>query len=75
MTVRELIEKLSVLPQDLEVVAPGYEGGYHTIKHDPSHKTMLKNVNTEWYYGEHEESSEYEDTRFPNAEKFEAICI
>lgn len=55
MTVKELIEKLKEVDPNVEVFAPGYEGGYRDIETDFVIKTYRKDVNTEWWYGPHEE--------------------
>lgn len=54
MKVTELIEKLKKLDGDLEVFVSGYEGGYNDISDDIIITKFKKNVNTEWYYGNHE---------------------
>jgi hypothetical protein len=54
MTVAELIEKLQTLDPNLEVFTPGYEGGYQDIESDFQVCNFRKNVNPEWYYGDHE---------------------
>ena len=54
MKVKELIEQLQKLDQELEVLVPGYEAHYDTavigkvIEFEP-------NVHEEWYYGSHDE--------------------
>lgn len=54
MTVKELIAQLSELDPELNVFVPGYEGGFHHAF--PSEvKTFCLNVNTEWYYGPHDQ--------------------
>lgn len=64
MKVFDLILALQALPPDLIVVAPGYEGGYREVK--APWTVMLKlNVNTEWYYGPHEEAQEEHPTNIP----------
>ena len=56
MTVKELIEKLQTLDQDLHVFTDGYEGGFQYVEiREPD--TFYLNVNTEWYYGPHENST------------------
>ena len=60
LTVSDLITALSTLPPDLEVLIPGYEGGFSpiaAIKQD----TLLTNVNNEWYYGPHDELDSVSD--------------
>ena len=57
MTVEELIELLSGLDKKTLVVLDGYEGGLRDCT-DVEKISMIMNVNTVWYYGPHEESSE-----------------
>ena len=61
MTVQELIEALSTLPQDAMLVSPGYEGGVEPISVVSKVKLKL-NVHDEWYYGSHEIDEEDGDT-------------
>ena len=53
MTVKELIEKLKTLDQEMPVFINGYEGGYDDLT-DLANIEVVKNVNTQWYYGSHE---------------------
>ena len=53
MTVKELIEKLQTLDQEMPVFINGYEGGYDDLT-DLANIEVVKNVNTQWYYGSHE---------------------
>lgn len=59
MTVKELIERLQELDEDLPVYRSGYEGGYTVVDGVSDPKEYLLNVNTAWYYGEHEEVSDW----------------
>lgn len=53
MTVKELREKLFLLPnQDSLVVTHGYEGGFCDVRGAEEVELVL-NVNDEWYYGSH----------------------
>lgn len=54
MKIKELIEKLSKLDQDLYVFVPGYEGGVDDAGISEI-KQIALDVNDEWYYGRHEE--------------------
>ena len=63
MKVKELIEILSKLDQDLHVFVPGYEGGYHYVNEFPKEHIMALGVYTEWYYGPHEDASVVEQTK------------
>ena len=61
MKVSELINRLSDLNQDAEVVVNGYEGGVKSVK-SIDRGILSRNVNTGWWYGEHEiESAGGED--------------
>ena len=53
MNVKELIEKLQEYDPELMVIRSGYEGGVAEVKH-AEFVTIALNVNTSWYYGEHE---------------------
>jgi len=53
MTVKELIEKLQTLDQEMPVFINGYEGGYDDLT-DLTNIEVVKDVNTQWYYGSHE---------------------
>jgi hypothetical protein len=53
VTVKELIEKLQTLDQEMPVFINGYEGGYDDLT-DLANIEVVKNVNTQWYYGSHE---------------------
>lgn len=52
-TVAELIAELQQYPQDMRVMCPGYEGGFHDCGGAITHNVAL-NINEEWYYGPHE---------------------
>lgn len=53
MNVSELIERLKEQPQDAMVVIDGYEGGVWEA--DSVKIVKIKtDVNSEWYYGDHE---------------------
>ena len=53
MKVSELINLLSDLNPDAEVVISGYEGGWSSANHI-SRGILTRNVNSAWYYGPHE---------------------
>ena len=55
MTIKELIQQLQQHDPNTRVVVNGYEGGLCDIKNLEKVKIEL-NVNTEWYYGPHEET-------------------
>lgn len=53
ITVGDLLQILIRFPEDLVVCIPGYEGGFSPL-HMARKDTLLKSVNTEWYYGSHD---------------------
>jgi hypothetical protein len=54
MKIKELLEKLQQFDPELEVLVEGYEGGWDApVISDV--KEFEPNVNTEWYYGRHEQ--------------------
>jgi hypothetical protein len=57
MTVAELIESLKHVDQTLTVVRAGYEGGYVDVSGFRK-INLRRDVNSEWYYGPHEEEEE-----------------
>lgn len=57
MNVRELIETLQKLDPNTMVIRSGYEGGVAEVTHVEI-TTIKLDVNTEWWYGPHEECSE-----------------
>jgi len=63
MKVKELIEKLSNIDPEREVLFPGYEGGYTNLNNIEPDVLMALYVNKAWYYGEHErcKDNEYKD--------------
>jgi len=54
MNVAELIKQLQELPPELMVVRGGYEGGLVEVE-TVGARTIRLDVNTEWWYGPHEE--------------------
>ena len=57
MTTGELIQLLAQYPDDLRVMADGYEGGVDDLEAQFLLTGDVRlNVNTKWYYGRHEES-------------------
>ena len=60
MTVAELIEKLQQFDPSLRVIIPGYQGGYNDLD-GPVLKKIALNFYDEWYYGKHEQVTEYRD--------------
>jgi hypothetical protein len=55
MKVKELIAHLQNCDPELIVVTHGYEGGKHEVANVEQIGLKL-NVNTAWYYGEHEQT-------------------
>lgn len=53
MNVKELIEELKKLPEDLMVVISGYEGGVYEVTNLDEVKLTL-HANDAFYYGDHE---------------------
>jgi len=68
MKVGELIELLKTAPQDLEVLVPGYEGGFDDITRAVTDYVTF-NANKEWWMGSHDviEPNQVKDTERPNA--------
>lgn len=56
MIVQELIDYLSKVNPDMEVLVDGYEGDYDHIGHI-YHKVVKPNSNPAWYYGKLEEGT------------------
>ena len=56
MTVKELIEALSKLPDDVHVVLPGYEGGSDIVQEVEKVPSTYVAMNTEWWYGKFEKA-------------------
>jgi hypothetical protein len=54
MKVKWLIEELQKCDPDMMVVVSGYEGGVDELSKIKRIDVAL-NVNTDWYYGKHEE--------------------
>ncbi len=54
MTVKELIEQLQQLPQDLHVFTNGYEGGLCDAEIETEVHDIALKYHTYWYYGPHE---------------------
>jgi hypothetical protein len=54
MTVQELITHLQQLDPNLRIFKDGYEGAYNDINNISTEVEMALNVNSEWYYGDHE---------------------
>ena len=56
MTVKELIEQLSLFDKDEIVCVDGYEGGVSDLKDGDIKLIHVDlNVNVMWYYGDHDE--------------------
>ena len=57
MTIQQLIEKLQQYPPEMRVIISGYENGYNDISMFEK-KEIAIDVLTEWYYGQHIDSSD-----------------
>ena len=81
MKVHELISFLYTLDQDLEVVLPGYEGGYSSVRGITEPCEYVCDVNEAWYYGSHEQLAhqiEYGDITLEEAKQkgiFKGVMI
>lgn len=53
MKVKDLLDLLSQMPADMDVVVKGYEGGVDDVV-NVKLVQIKKDVNVEWYYGRHE---------------------
>lgn len=60
MTIIDLITELEKYPEDMEVVRPGYEGGY-TDNLSLEVIKIKRNVNNEPWYGPHNEDETGEE--------------
>ncbi|MCL4823603.1 MAG: hypothetical protein KJZ57_05225 [Anaerolineales bacterium] len=65
MKAKELLEILSQIPEDVDVVVKGYEGGVDEVVNVKLVK-IKKDVHSEWYYGRHE---------IVNDGEVQAVCI
>lgn len=75
MNVRELREALSKYDDDTMVVVDGYEGGVHEVGNVEAVRVVL-NVNTAWYYGEHEvEDPAYVNEHWKDKPRADAVTI
>ena len=75
MSLSEYIVRLQSLEAEhghRHVVVRGYEGGYHSVK-DPETFDLALDVNTDWYYGEHEKV--YEGDDYSDKVIVPAICL
>jgi hypothetical protein len=55
MTIKELIQELQKYPEDTRVLVHGYEDGFDDVS-EVKEGVFNENVNTEWYYGKHQEA-------------------
>jgi hypothetical protein len=76
MKVKELIEHLKCHDPDSRVVIGGYEGGAHEVSNTGTLIIAL-NVNSAWYYGEHEVVGLLSRTgeEYPDHEKVKAVFL
>jgi hypothetical protein len=75
MRVFDLIELLQKFDPSLEVVVPGYEGGYGSVDGVVEPRTFVEGVNCAWYYGPHELDNEYLDPEHSSKPRFQALTI
>jgi hypothetical protein len=73
MSVKELIEQLQSLDQELEVFVHGYEGGYESITSISEPQDFILNWNTEFYYGPHEKLKELQVYNIELQEKHKIV--
>ena len=64
MTVKELIEQLQQLPQDLHVFTQGYEGGLCDANISTEVYEVALNYHDYWYYGPHEFKESVSDDEY-----------
>lgn len=58
MTIKQLKKILDKYDEKLEVLVKGYEGGVSSLRESSVGEIKFnKNINKEWYYGEHEQNS------------------
>ena len=74
MKVKELVENLLTFDQELDIVVNGYEGGVTEDVHVETAQIVC-NVNSEWYYGEHEIDSDYHQDIQPSEPRKNVIYI
>ena len=75
MKVKELIEQLSTLDPELHVFVPGYEGGFNDAGPISAVKHFALDVNTEWYYGSHEEIYDPSDDKLIDHTIVEGVIL
>jgi len=74
MLVEELIAQLQQYDPKLLVITSGYEGGLKEITGTGLNKIAL-NVNTEWYYGEHESVDDFGYRDLSSYTQVDAVCV
>ena len=68
MKIKDLKKILDDYPDDLDIVVDGYEGGYDDLLRDNVHTLKIqRNVNNEWYYGDHDDPSDVCDKKIEPA--------
>ena len=77
MTVKQLIEKLSIIEdQEAWVMVRGYEGGYDDVENlNTKPIDMVLDVNDEWYYGKHERIEDVVEEARKDSQIVKAIII
>ncbi len=63
MTAKELIDHLKTLSPDTNICIKGYEDGLDYVSLLRKAK-ILKDANSEWYYGSHQEVLDFDSQHF-----------
>lgn len=74
MKVKWLIEELQKCDPDMMVVVSGYESGVDELSKIKRIDVAL-NVNTDWYYGKHEEIIDGNDAEYKDVVKATVIYL
>ena len=76
MTVKELVEQLSLLDPELHVFVNGYEGGFHYVEISEP-KDISLNWYEEWklYYGPHELTKNIREEFRPQYQQVKGIVL
>lgn len=73
ITAADLIQMLLAYDPETVILIPGYEGGFKPI-HTVKKETLLKDVNKEWYYGQHDTVDSVCDPESYQKETFLILC-
>jgi hypothetical protein len=74
MTIKELIEQLSELDQDLQVFTSGYEGGYNDVEISEP-KSFCLDVHIDWWMGSHETVAFIDEEEIPSYKIVNGIVL